>query len=189
MVIDYLKKIQEENLTKKVIVEKKINELQVFLKENMEFEKLLEETNDSSYELFTPREVNVKNKIKLQEIKEEKKHIEENIELLKIEYQEYVDRLDEISVVIDTALSNNESCNESRNFETSFKKDEKEYRKMVSEDAQDFMPGLNHILHNMELCFKIIDVDPIRTKLELQGIISELKNIIRQDNKEDDACL
>ena len=37
--------------------------------------KMLEETNDSCYELFTPRNVNSKNKAKINELMEEQKKL------------------------------------------------------------------------------------------------------------------
>lgn len=45
--------------------------------------KMLEETNDSCYELFTPRNVNSKNKAKINELMEEQKSINESIDNLK----------------------------------------------------------------------------------------------------------
>ncbi len=63
MVIEYLQQIKRFLFrTKKHALEKQLNLLEIQLKENTGMIKMLEETNDSCYELFTPRNVNSKNK-------------------------------------------------------------------------------------------------------------------------------
>lgn len=57
MITSYLEKLQKEYLEEKLDIEKELNNLQIYLKENQEFIKLLEETNDPNYESFSPRDI------------------------------------------------------------------------------------------------------------------------------------
>lgn len=84
MVIEYLQQIKDSYFEQKHGLEKQLNLLEIQLKENTGMIKMLEETNDSCYELFTPRNVNSKNKAKINELMEEQKSINESIENLKI---------------------------------------------------------------------------------------------------------
>ena len=75
MVIEYLQQIKDSYFEQKHALEKQLNLLEIQLKENTGMIKMLEETNDSCYELFTPRNVNSKNKAKINELMEEQKSI------------------------------------------------------------------------------------------------------------------
>ena len=55
MLVSYLEKFQSEYMQKQFHLEKMINDLQLRLKENIEFIRMLEEKNDPNYEVFTPR--------------------------------------------------------------------------------------------------------------------------------------
>ena len=79
MVIEYLQQIKDSYFEQKHGLEKQLNLLEIQLKENIGMIKMLEETNDSCYELFTPRNVNSKNKAKINELMEEQKTINEFI--------------------------------------------------------------------------------------------------------------
>ena len=73
MVKEYLEKIKEQFLEQKIEVSKRVNELSNKYKENVEFIKLLEETNDPNFESFTPREVNGFNRTKIAELEKMQK--------------------------------------------------------------------------------------------------------------------
>ena len=75
MVCTYLEKLQEEYLEEKIQIDKSIANLEIQLKENIEFIKFLDESTDVCYESFSPRNVNDKNKTQIQELKEKQKDI------------------------------------------------------------------------------------------------------------------
>ena len=56
MVCLYLENLQKEYLEQKIIIDKSMANLQVKLKENIKFLKMLEEDTDASYESFSPRQ-------------------------------------------------------------------------------------------------------------------------------------
>ena len=66
MVIEYLQQIKDSYFEQKHALEKQLNLLEIQLKENIGMIKMLEETNEFvTNELFTPRNVNSKNKAKI----------------------------------------------------------------------------------------------------------------------------
>lgn len=72
MVVNYLKKTRDELLEQRIALNEKINFCENHLKENIQFVQMLEQTNDPSYEAFTPREVNPFNRKKIAELMEER---------------------------------------------------------------------------------------------------------------------
>ena len=92
MVIEYLQQIKDSYFEQKHALEKQLNLLEIQLKENTGMIKMLEETNDSCYELFTPINVNSKNKAKINELMEEQKSINESIENLKNSIKEFLNQ-------------------------------------------------------------------------------------------------
>ena len=103
MVVAYLEKLQKQYMQEQFQKEKLLDDLQVCLKENIEFIKTLELTNDPNYETFTPREVNQRNKQKIQELREGQKKLEKEIEEQKISLEKCKDRLEELAFVFQEA--------------------------------------------------------------------------------------
>ena len=68
MVIDYLNHLKEQYMEQRLSLDKEKNNLIIQLKENVEFVRMLEESDDPNYESFTPRNVFSKNKQKIDEL-------------------------------------------------------------------------------------------------------------------------
>ena len=79
MVKEYLEKTKLQFEQEKESITDQIHSCENKQKENVKFIQMLEETNDSSYEAFSPRETNVFNHRKIAELHEEQKQIEEQI--------------------------------------------------------------------------------------------------------------
>ena len=88
MVIEYLQQIKDSYFEQKHALEKQLNLLEIQLKENTGMIKMLEETNDSCYELFTPRNVNSKNKAKIKN----KKYLKNFIQNPSLKYNQHFKR-------------------------------------------------------------------------------------------------
>ena len=108
MVCTYLEKLQEEYLEEKIQIDKSIANLEIQLKENIEFIKFLDESTDVCYESFSPRNVNDKNKTQIQELKEKKKDILHKMNEEKNKQAEIIQKMDELSSVIKVAKSTSE---------------------------------------------------------------------------------
>lgn len=184
MVLSYLEKLQSEYMQEKLNAEKELSDLQIHLRENVEFIKLLEETNDPNYESFTPREVNSKNKNKILELREQQKEIQQSIEKQKILCFECEQKLDELMTVL-SEVKVKEITDEQQDY---LKKDsyrialletQENERQRISRDLHDYtVQNLTSLVHKTELCSKLVEMDPVRCKLELSMMSKTLRDII-----------
>ena len=69
-ILNYLKKLKMEYTTKKQELEEKQEALKKLLRKNAEEQTTIEANTDESYELFTPRQVNVEQKVRMRALKE-----------------------------------------------------------------------------------------------------------------------
>lgn len=191
MVCDYLEKLHGEYLEQKINADKIIANLQVKLKENIEFIKMIEESTDAGYESFSPREVNSKAKIQVQELKDHQKEIIEQIEDAKNKQTEIVKKIDELSSVIKVAKSSivkkeeidtkedNKVELDNNVYRLTLLETQENERQRISRELHDStVQNLTSIVHKTELCSKLIDMDPIRCKLELTMMSRTLRDII-----------
>ena len=188
MVLSYLEKLQKEYLQEKHTVDQECKKLQLCLKENIEFIKLLEETNDPNYESFTPREVNAKNKVKIYELQEQQKEIQSDLEQKEM-YRDVCDaKLEELSEIL-VAVKNMRDENQKKDLEftayrTSLLEMQEQEKQRVSEELQSLVfQKLTDLVHRIELCGKLIELDANRCKLEL-GIVSKTMGEIIGDVQE-----
>ena len=191
MVCAYLEKLHGEYLEEKISIDKTIANLQVQLKENIEFIKLLEENTDASYESFSPRDINSKSKVQIKKLKEKQKDILEEIDRVKEKQSEIVQKIDELSSVIKVAKSSIVKTDEIESKEdnkveldnnvyrlTLLETQENERQRISRELHDSTVQNLTSMVHKTELCSKLIDMGPIRCKLELTMMSRTLRDII-----------
>lgn len=180
MVIEYLQQIKDSYFEQKHALEKQLNLLEIQLKENTGMIKMLEETNDSCYELFTPRNVNSKNKAKINELMEEQKSINESIENLKNSIKEYSSKIEQLDQIVEE---------ENREIEIVQEYTETmSQQNIVSEDESsedNLLDGMKNILNRVELCSRLIDIDPVRCRLELGSVMKILTDLIEEKDESD----
>ena len=182
MVIEYLQQIKDSYFEQKHALEKQLNLLEIQLKENTGMIKMLEETNDSCYELFTPRNVNSKNKAKINELMEEQKSINESIENLKNSIKEYSSKIEQLDQIVKEENREIEIVQEYTETMTQ--------QNIVSEDekesSEDNLPdSMKNILNRLELCSQLIDIDPVRCRLELSSVMKILTDLIEEKDESD----
>ena len=182
MVIEYLQQIKDSYFEQKHGLEKQLNLLEIQLKENIGMIKMLEETNDSCYELFTPRNVNSKNKAKINELMEEQKTINESIENLKNSIKEYSSKIEQLDQIVEEENREIEIVQEYTEAMTQqnlVRDDEKK----SSED--NLLDGIKNVLNRVELCSRLIDIDPVRCRLELSSVMKILTDLIEEKDESD----
>ena len=182
MVIEYLQQIKDSYFEQKHALEKQLNLLEIQLKENTGMIKMLEETNDSCYELFTPRNVNSKNKAKINELMEEQKSINESIENLKNSIKEYSSKIEQLDQIVEEENREIEIVQEYT--ETMIQQN------IVSEDEKEssednLLDSMKNILNRVELCSQLIDIDPVRCRLELSSVMKILIDLIEEKDESD----
>ena len=182
MVIEYLQQIKDSYFEQKHALEKQLNLLEIQLKENTGMIKMLEETNDSCYELFTPRNVNSKNKAKINELMEEQKSINESIENLKNSIKEYSSKIEQLDQIVEEENREIEIVQEYTEAMTQ--------QNIVSEDEKkssedNLLDSMMNILNRVELCSQLIDIDPVRCRLELSSVMKILTDLIEEKDESD----
>lgn len=183
MVVSYLEKLQSEYMQEKLNAEKELSDLQIHLRENIEFIKLLEETNDPNYESFTPREVNSKNKTKILELREEQKVIQEAIEKQKSYLSECKQKMEELMCILSEAkkdmMENHQDILNDETYRITLLETQENERQRISRDLHDYtVQNLTSLVHKTELCSKLVEMDPVRCKLELSMMSKTLRDII-----------
>lgn len=183
MVISYLENLQQQYEQEKINAEKELSDFEIHLRENIEFIKLLDETNDPNYESFTPREVNSKNKAKIRELQQEQKQIKESIENARVYCSECEQRLEELNSVItqakhEKALSKQDDL-DNESYRTTLLETQENERQRISRELHDStVQNLTSLVHKTELCSKLVEMDTIRCKLELNMMTKTLREII-----------
>ena len=182
MVIEYLQQIKDSYFEQKHALEKQLNLLEIQLKENTGMIKMLEETNDSCYELFTPRNVNSKNKAKINELMEEQKTINESIENLKNSIKEYSSKIEQLDQIVEEENREIEIVQEYTETMTQ--------QNIVSDDEKkssedNLLDGIKNVLNRVELCSRLIDIDPVRCRLELSSVMKILTDLIEEKDESD----
>ena len=200
MVKKYLEKTRDEFYDSKYALIEKLTAAENHFKENIKIIQMLEGKSDESFEAFTPREINSYNKSKVKELKEEQKLIEPQIKSLHKQISDVDCKIDEINSVI-RVYNSDETTNEveiseaisdvineedSDAFKRVILQTVESERQRIARDLHDStVQSLTSLTHKTELCLKLMDVDPIRCRLELtsQGkilkdIINELRNMI-----------
>lgn len=182
MVIEYLQQIKDSYFEQKHALEKQLNLLEIQLKENIGMIKMLEETNDSCYELFTPRNVNSKNKAKINELMEEQKTINESIENLKNSIKEYSSKIEQLDQIVEEENREIEIVQEYTEAMTQ--------QNIVSDDEKEssednLLDGIKNVLNRVELCSRLIDIDPVRCRLELCSVMKILTDLIEEKDESD----
>ena len=182
MVIEYLQQKKDSYFEQKHALEKQLNLLEIQLKENTGMIKMLEETNDSCYELFTPRNVNSKNKAKINELMEEQKSINESIENLKNSIKEYSSKIEQLDQIVEEENREIEIVQEYTEAMTQ--------QNIVSDDEKEssednLLDGIKNVLNRVELCSRLIDIDPVRCRLELSSVMKILTDLIEEKDESD----
>lgn len=183
MVIEYLQQIKDSYFEQKHALEKQLNLLEIQLKENIGMIKMLEETNDSCYELFTPRNVNSKNKAKINELMEEQKSINESIDNLKNSIKEYSSKIEQLDQIVEEENREIEivqEYTEAMTLQNIVSEDEK-----IESSEDNLLDGMKNILNRVELCSRLIDIDPVRCRLELSSIMKILTDLIEEKDESD----
>ena len=182
IVQEYLQQIKDSYFEQKHGLEKQLNLLEIQLKENIGMIKMLEETNDSCYELFTPRNVNSKNKAKINELMEEQKTINESIENLKNSIKEYSSKIEQLDQIVEEENREIEIVQEYTEAMTQ--------QNIVSDDEKkssedNLLDGIKNVLNRVELCSRLIDIDPVRCRLELSSVMKILTDLIEEKDESD----
>lgn len=192
MVISYLEKTKEEFFETKASLVEELTAVQNHYKENLKLIQMLEDNNDPNFESFTPREVNSYNKEKLKELEDEQKDIAVQLQNLRTCISDIDCKIEEVVSVIKVAkgdfsstLDNNLHVNDVEDdLKVVVLQSVEGERQRIARDLHDTtVQNLTSLVHKSELCIKLIDMDPIRCRLELSTLGKTLRDTINDMRK------
>ena len=190
MVKEYLEKMRDSYINRTVTLLGELTSLENIYKKNLIMIQLLEENEDTSIESFTPREVNKYNKNKIAEIEDEQKKIDIKVQKIQNVISEMDCKIDEINSVIKVAREDIVSPDTimeidlEPNMNMLILESVEGERQRIARDLHDSsVQSLTSLVHKSELCMKLLDVDPIRCRLELSSMSKILRDVINDMRK------
>lgn len=168
MIKAYLLRCQQELLEKKIDLQNEIQNNEMIIKKNEKLISLITDSEDKSYTSFTPG--NFKSDMDGKKIKELKMQIsgmqEYSLEL-KNKLELINDRIRELEQIIQKEKDNNK-------VQSQKQKEQEESNQRYDISIQQ----LNDVLHRLNVCIKMAEMDPTRCKIELRDISSTVQKII-----------
>lgn len=187
MIVEYLERLYQEMYEQRLTLERENQKKEVLLKDNIKFVQTLENSLDENYESFSPRKVDEENHIKIESLLEEQRKLEEDIRKGKIEIVDMNVRMSELESVLKVARENEKAAvsadferNENQIFRRKILETQEIERQRIARDMHDsVVQNMISLVHKIEICNKIGDVDPIRCKLELRAMTKTVRDIIQ----------
>lgn len=159
MINDFLRKYQEELISDKIQLKEDMDLLETKINEENKFLILLEESNESYFKEFTPRDINAKNNEKAAEVRLTLQDLNSKMDTLNQKMKFYDGRLVEINALLNNTAVVNKPATENNN--TNFVADNVSNR-------------LDVIKNSLESIKDYVVLDPYRAKVELENIISSI---------------
>ena len=159
MVNDFLRKYQEELITQKIQLKEDMDLLETKIKEETKFLNLLEESNESYFVEFTPRDINEKNNKKAEEVRLNLKDLNSQMDE-KIKKMRFFDgRLVELNALLTNSVAINKPSFTNKTVNP------------VRNNSSDLINRLNNLKD-------VIVLDPYKAKIDLENIISDIEKDI-----------
>lgn len=186
MITKYLEKIHQEMYEQKVSLEREYQKNEILLKENIQFIHTLEKSLDKNYESFSPRDVNHESYVKIDVLKQEQEQIEQKSKDLKLKLFTLNTHIDELESILKVARVNEKVIDdkdapieEDALFRRKILETQEMERQRIARDLHDsIVQSLTNMVHKVEICSKLMDIDVVRCKLELQTMSKNIRDII-----------
>lgn len=188
MIVDYLKNLKNDLMNERDNIEKNLTTLQLKQKENEKIYRMMQEEEDLNYDLFAPRADQSKNRKRLEDLEREKRTILSYINDEKEKREKYNRKIKEMENLIKNItdmITENETLQRENNSEKDelyrfhmLEIQETERQRISRELHDDTVQNLTSLVHKTELCSKLVDMDPVRCKLELASMTKFLRDII-----------
>lgn len=204
MVQQYLINSKQELIEKKIDLIQSLHKIELKMKENKEFIRLIDNSQDKVYDSFSPHNSNRNNtnSIKRKGLKREFEKLQESQERIKKEINEIEQKMTDLDSMIHylKIVERNKIENqkiENQNIEKKKELEEEqqkfhyrllnhfelEQKSIASEIFELNMEAVSSVIHKIEMCSKFVDVDIKRCKLELQNISKDMKSLSKDMKK------
>ncbi|MEG1313819.1 MAG: histidine kinase [Bacilli bacterium] len=186
MIIVYLEKIRQEFYKEKMKLEEENKKNELKLKESIQFIIELEKTLDCNYDSFSPRKTNQESYNKIDSLKKEQVEYEKIIDEINMKIFDLNGHISEIDSVLKVTKEREKIFGEQKNiihkdelFKHKILEIQEEERQRIARDLHDsIVQSLTNMIHKIEICSKLMDMDPVRCKLELQTMSKCIREII-----------
>lgn len=168
MIEKYLEKLYQEYYEKKLNLEQENQRLIVNLNNSMRLTETIRESLDEDFETFFPRKVDQQKHMEIDSLTEEQKVITEKIDKLQIKIKNIDIRMEEIEELLKNLRE------DQGHIDVPLKQDDNK--------KEDLICNFKSIENKVEICIKLVDIDTIRCKLELQMIDNIVKKMIQEWN-------
>lgn len=159
MINDFLRKYQEELITQKIQLKEDMDLLETKIKEETKFLNLLEESNESYFVEFTPRDINEKNNKKAEEVRENLKVLNSEMDD-KIKKMRFFDgRLVELNALLTNTVAINKPAS-------------------VNKIPSKINNNSSDLINKLKALKDVIVLDPYKAKIDLENIISDIEKDI-----------
>ncbi len=166
MVKKFLKELREDLLHEKMELESREKQIKAKIQENAIFLQKMKEENDQNYDVFSPRKQNVKWKEKIHSLEREQEKLEQEANTLALQ----LDRLHEKRLDLDAVIS-------------IVRQKESDEKKSVSNETEKQEERiLSDVVHRLEFCLQLMELDMNRCKVELAAVIKKIRD--REDAAE-----
>ena len=157
MLKQFLLNYKQELMEKKIDMTKSFQNNEMLIKENEEYIRFVEASENKNYGSFSPQSYNTNNNLtEIKELKEKQKQLKEISAKNKEEIERIDQRLSELSNIIEEVRNDEEN-----RIQQDIKKENRNEK-------------LDSLIHKIEFCINLVDVDTKRCKLELREIIKSL---------------
>ena len=159
MINDFLRKYQEELITQKIQLKEDMDLLETKIKEETKFLNLLEESNESYFVEFTPRDINEKNNKKAEEVRENLKELNSEMDD-KVKKMRFFDgRLVELNALLTNTVAINKPAS-------------------VNKIPSKINNNSSELINKLKALKDVIVLDPYKAKIDLENIISDIEKDI-----------
>lgn len=186
MIVEYLEKIRQEMYEQKLTLERQNQRDEILSNDNAKFISALEASLDENYEQFSPRNINQESYEKIDSLKIAQDKIDDDVNKAKIQIANLNAHLAELDSVLKVARENSKSISKENNL---IEEDEIYGRKIletqeferqrIARDLHDsVVQNLTSMIHKIEICTRLLEMDKIRCKLELEAMSKNVRLII-----------
>ncbi len=162
MINDFLKKYQEELISEKIQLKEDMDLLETKIKEETKFLTVLENSNESYFVEFTPRDINAKNNQKAAEVREVLDNLNKEMNAKVQQMKFYDGRLMELSNLL------SESAKKSFSSQNSITEES------IVDSNNDMDKNACNLKDTLSNIKNLVVLDPYRAQLELDNLISSI---------------
>lgn len=185
---DFLYRYNIELETEKEKCLTELKNLQYKLKECMYYLDTYESISDENYKSFSPRKINTDHDNKIELYKDEIKKIRKLLHQKTLEVDLLDNKISELNNYIKFTKENSEICKVNKSVVdedlSKILEIQEDERGRIARDLHDtVVQNMTHLIHKVELSAKLVDIDPIRSKLELSKMELNIRNVIEELRK------